>query len=289
MRNFSTYLTASLLLALAFNAQASLTSYNASGVDLVFSSVSDVTWTKDGNLLQTLGNTQGYQIRGAFANYYNQLKADFKSIAASGWGAELIPDQDILQSQFPQVLAELESQHARLAELQALFAAAGEDDFEDSDDTGVLPPDEVKALKANLKEAKGMHKAAKRDSSLGDPDSYRREAERLEAQLARHKQLEDEAKQLKAEIKTTEKSRDQLVEQARLKIGSDEARQVIVERLKTQLFDSYRLYLRADQRACIAAIENLWNKYAVTAKQIEAERDQAAAELQTFLRELGYE
>ncbi len=152
-----------------------------------------------------------------------------------------------------------------------------------------MPPDEVKALKANLKEAKGMHKAAKRDSNLGDPDSYRREAERLEAQLARHKRLEDEAKQLKAEIKTTEKSRDQLVEQARLKIGSDEARQVIVERLKSQLFDSYRLYLRADQRACIAAIENLWNKYAITAQQIEAERDQAAAELQAFLRELGYE
>ncbi|MGZ8159854.1 MAG: N-6 DNA methylase [Methylobacter sp.] len=135
-----------------------------------------------------------YQIRGAFANYYNQLKADFKSIAASGWGPELIPDEDILQSQFPQVLAELESQHSRLAELQALFAAAGEDDFEDSDDTGVLPPDDVKALKANLKEAKGMHKLAKRDSSFGDSDHFRREAERIEAQLGRHKKLEDEAK-----------------------------------------------------------------------------------------------
>lgn len=230
-----------------------------------------------------------YQIRGAFANYYNQLKADFKSIAASGWGPELIPDEDILQSQFPQVLAELESQHCRIAELQALFAAAGEEDFEDSDDTGVLPPDDVKALKANLKEAKGMMKLAKRDTSFGDSDSYRREIERIEAQLARHKQLEDEAKTLKAQIKTTEKNRDQLVEQARLNISNDQARQIIVERLGKQLFDSYRQYLRADQRACIAAIENLWRKYAITAKQIETERDQAAAELQTFLRELGYE
>ncbi|MBL1266083.1 hypothetical protein [Candidatus Methylomicrobium oryzae] len=230
-----------------------------------------------------------YQIRGAFANYYNQLKADFKSIAASGWGPELIPDEDILQSQFPQVLAKLESQHGRLAELQALFAAAGEEDFEDSDDTGVLPPDDVKALKANLKEAKGMMKLAKRDSSFGDSDHFRREAERIEAQLARHKKLEDEAKKLKAEIKTTEKSRDQLVEEARLKISNDEARLVIVERLGKLLFDSYRQYLRADQRACIAAIENLWGKYAITAKQIEAERDQAAIELQAFLRELGYE
>jgi type I restriction enzyme M protein len=47
--------------------------------------------------------------------------------------------------------------------------------------------------------------------------------------------------------------------------------------------------LRTDQRSCVAAIENLWSKYAVTAKEIEVERDQAAAELKAFLVELGYE
>ncbi len=229
-----------------------------------------------------------YQVRGAFANYYNLLKADFKSIAASGWGPELIPDQDILQSQFPEVLAELEQQHARLAELQALFAAASEEDFEDSDDTGVLPGDQVKALKAELKEARGMLKLAKRDPSLGDWQQHQHTIERIEAQLARHKALEDEAKQLKTLIKSTEKNRDELVEQARLRISRDEARQVIVERLGKVLFESYRHYLRADQRACVAAIENLWGKYAVTAKQIEAERDSATAELRKYLVELGY-
>ena len=230
-----------------------------------------------------------YQVRGAFANWYQQLAADFKSIAASGWGPELIPDEDILQSQFPQVLAELEQQHARLAELQALFAAAGEEDFEDSDDTGVLPAEQVKALKAELKEARGSMKLAKRDRSFGDWDSYRIEAERIEAQLARHKALEDEAKTLKAAIKSTAAKKDELVEQARLKIGNDEARQVIVERLGQVLFANYRSYLRADQRACVNAIEKLWSKYAVTAKQIEAERDSAAAGLKRYLVELGYE
>ncbi|WP_042302660.1 N-6 DNA methylase [Paraburkholderia kururiensis] len=230
-----------------------------------------------------------YQVRGAFANYYKLLVSDFKSIAASGWGPELIPDEDILQSQFPEVLAELEQQHARLAELQALFAEASEEDFEDSDDTGVLPADEVKALKANLKEAKGMMKLAKRDTAFGDWNSYRAEAERIERQLARHKALEDEAKALKAAIKSTDAKKDELVEQARLKISKDEARQVIVERLGKLLFESYRQYLRADQRACIAAVENLWSKYAITAKQIEAARDGAAEMLQGFLMELGYD
>ena len=230
-----------------------------------------------------------YQIRGAFANYYNLLKADFKSIAASGWGAELIPDDDILQSQFPQVLAELEQQHSRLAELQALFAAASEEDFEDNDDTGVLPAEQVKALKASLKEAKGMVKAAKKDSHFGDWQQHQREATRIEAQLARHKTLEDEARALKTSIKTTDNKKQELVERARANISRDQARQVLTERFGKLLTDTYRAYLRADQRACIAAIENLWQKYAVTAKQIEAERDAAAAQLQTFLKELGYE
>jgi type I restriction enzyme M protein len=36
-------------------------------------------------------------------------------------------------------------------------------------------------------------------------------------------------------------------------------------------------------------IENLWSKYAVTAKVIEADRDEATEQLQAFLVELGYE
>jgi len=42
---------------IAFNslsAQATLTSYNSNGVDLVYSSVSDVTWSKDANLLGSM-------------------------------------------------------------------------------------------------------------------------------------------------------------------------------------------------------------------------------------------
>jgi len=230
-----------------------------------------------------------YQVRGAFANFYQLLASDLKSIAASGWGPELIPDDDILQSQFPQVLAELEGQHARLAELQALFAAASEEDFEDTEDTGVLPADEVKALKAALKDAKGMAKTAKRDAALGDWKAFQLEADRIEAQLLRHKALEDEAKTLKAHIKTTTDKKDALVAQARLKISADEARVIIIERLGNVLFASYQHYLRADQRACVAALDNLWRKYAVTARQIEGQRDAAANALQKFLEKLGYD
>ncbi len=100
-----------------------------------------------------------FQVRGAFANYVDMLKADFKSIAASSWGPELIPDEDILQSQFPEVLEELEQTQTRLAELRALFAAANEEDFDDADDTGVMRGDEVKSKKDELKDAAAEWKA----------------------------------------------------------------------------------------------------------------------------------
>jgi len=230
----------------------------------------------------------GHQIRGAFARYVDELKADFKSIAASGWGPELIPDADILISQFPEVLAEMEAKRARLAELTALFAAADEEDYEDEDDTGVLPSDEVKEFKARLKKLKGEAKLAKRDPNFGDYKAYEKDAAAVEARLARHKALEDEVRQIKADQRATEKKQDELVTAAREKIDRDEARKVILDRLHRLLVQTYESYLRADQRACLAALENLHAKYATTATDTEQRRNAATAKLKGFLGELGY-
>jgi type I restriction enzyme M protein len=239
--------------------------------------------------LQGSSLLSGHQIRGAIAHWLDDLKADLKSVAASGWGPELIPEADILTSQFADLLADMEAKRVRLAELNALFAAAAEEDFEDDDDTGVLPKDEVKELKRNLKEARGNQRIAKKERSKGDWFAYGREIEELEKRLARHKALEDEARQLKAELRATEKKQDDLVDAARRKIEPDEARRVILERFHRLLREIYQGYLRADQRACLAALENLHDKYAVTMKDIEKRRDEAAERLQGFLRELGYE
>ncbi len=230
-----------------------------------------------------------FQVRGAFANYIDTLKADFKSIAASGWGPELIPDEEILQSQFPEILEQQAQFQARLAELQALFAAADEEDFEDTEDTGVMTSAQVKSLKEQLKEAKGQAKLCKKDPNLGNEQMHLQRATEIEAQLHRHKALEDEAKQLKAEIKGIEAQREALVQSAREKISNNEARVIITQRLQKLLMSNYQAYLKAYQRTCIAAIENLWNKYAVTAKTIEEDRGSATAQLKAFLSELGYE
>jgi type I restriction enzyme M protein len=230
-----------------------------------------------------------HQIRGALARYFELFKPELKSIAFSGWGAELIPDDEILQSQFPEVLADLEQKRLRIAELSSLFAAADEEDYEDADDSGVLPGEEVKRLKAELKELRAQAKLAKKEKRSYDLKTFDAEAAAIDNKLERYKALEDEARQLKAEIRATEKRRDDLVTAARAKISPDEAKTVILTLLRRVLFETYDAYLRADSRQLLAALENLHAKYAVTAKDILKRRDDAAAKLNTFLKELGYE
>lgn len=95
--------------------------------------------------------------RGAFAAYWDELETDLKSVSASGWKAELIPDAEILKSQFPEVLAELAQNESRRDELEALFAEAnameeGEFEPDEEAEAQVYPKDVLKELKDQIKE-----------------------------------------------------------------------------------------------------------------------------------------
>ena len=277
--------------------------------------------------LTSQGILTGHQVRGSVAGYIKALESDLQSIAASGWGAELIPEEQILQSQFPEVLVQIENDQTRIAELEGLFAAANETDEEDADlenvdtENGVLPKALVKALKDERKVLAGEVKEAKRltktehRKETGRASTLTRSAseahtaraslalrvgisstataeERIQAidqQLERHAALDAELKKLKANIREVEKQKDEMIAAARAKISEDEAKTLILERFRNLLNEQFDGYLRQYQRSFIAAVENLWQKYAVTTKQILAERDREAAQLDAFLKELGYE
>jgi len=280
------------------------------------------------NSLNTLSDTlvnQGlldlYKVRGAAANYFKRLQADLKSIAASGWNAELIPDGEILQSQFPEVLENLKQDQARISELETMFSAVddleeGEEPEEsDNDEGGVLPKATVKAYKeqkkelnAELREAKRHLKAAKQDEKRAikaelDSTEYKESIKQLDKEinalqtdmadidgkLSAHTELDKELKALKAGIREAEKKKDDLVEQARAKITQEEAKELILNRFKQELDNEYSAYIRAYLQGLTKAIEYLWDKYAVTMKEILSGRDQVASDLDSFLKELGYE
>jgi type I restriction enzyme M protein len=111
----------------------------------------------------------------------------------------------------------------------------------------------------------------------------------IDEQLSRHSALESELKKLKANIREVEKQKDEMIAAARARISEDQVRRLILERFQRLLTEQFDGYLRQYQRTFIAAMESLWQKYAVTMAQILAERDEAAAELDRFMEELGYD
>ena len=109
-----------------------------------------------------------YQIRGSFAHFSDALKSDFRSVQSSGWTAELIPDDELIANEFPEVLADLKRLESRRDELEAKFAEIADMDPEewDAEQYEVMPKaiitdfrDERKNLNAQIKELKKELKA----------------------------------------------------------------------------------------------------------------------------------
>ncbi|MBA4391008.1 MAG: type I restriction-modification system subunit M [Syntrophus sp. (in: bacteria)] len=265
-----------------------------------------------------------YQSRGALASYWSQLNTDLKSVAASGWNAELIPDDEILESQYPDVLKELKVNEARKEELQTLFTEVNEleDDVWNEEDYDVWRnkelkdhKDGIKALKGERKEAdkeyknlqtriKANEKALKKQpkfaaeiATLGiEAEKYAAEVERLdvmmeadEQRIAKHTALEEELKQCKRKIKEIKDRKQDLVDLARLSITPEEAKELILKRWQATLHQTIDGYLQAHSRQLLLVVENLHDKYTIPLHAILSEREKETELLNTFLIELGYE
>lgn len=278
------------------------------------------------NDFSALGILDLHKSRGAFAAYWDFLETDLKSIAASGWNAELIPAEDILQSQFPEVLEELANNEARRDELEALFNEVDElDEGEfDEDNYDVFPKEVLKDLKDNIKvhnadirELKKEIKALKirikanaqpqltdavtssavERSQLEQELQQKQKAQTqadtkkaiIEQQLAKHTELTNELKACKATIAEIKAKKEDLVAKAREKITPEEAKVLILKRFKEVLHNTVMDYVNRYERALITELETRFTKYQNTLVNILDRREDAANQLNNFLMELGYE
>lgn len=221
-----------------------------------------------------------FQCRGAFANWWNALKSDFKSVAASGWGAELIPDEELIASEFSEVVEAFQTNQDRIAVLEGMISeaeAADPDEF-DLDQAEILPKAVSKELKRQLTELKG-------DKSKEGKE----EVARLKALLLVDKTLRDELKDTKKENKAIDARKDELVVAARKKITADTAEELILARWNRLIQEIVADYLKQPVRTLISQLEEIYEKYHTTVQEITAKRDAAAELLHTYLEELGYE
>lgn len=265
-----------------------------------------------------------FKTRGSFAAYWNSITNDIKSVIASGWNAELIPDDEILQSQFPEVLKELKDNEARRDELQAKFDEVNEleDDVWNEDDYEVWRSKELKEHKESIKELKGERKEADKEYKLllkrlkanekalkkqpelaNEVATLTKEAEKLlaevqrldarlkteENRIAKHSEQEEELKVCKRKIKEIKDRKQALVDQARLLISPEEAKELIMQRWLRTLQQTVNDYLQAHQRQLLHSVENVWEKYTIPLHNILNERETETELLNQFLVELGYE
>ena len=134
--------------------------------------------------LSKLSVLDEYQIRGSFAHFSDSLKSDFRSVQSSGWTAELIPDDELIANEFPEVLEDLKRLESRRDELEGKFAEIADLDPEewDAEQYEVMPKaiindfkEERKYLNSQIKELKKEHKAQEKIAKI----EYKIEQKRL--------------------------------------------------------------------------------------------------------------
>jgi type I restriction enzyme M protein len=72
------------------------------------------------------------------------------------------------------------------------------------------------------------------------------------------------------------------------KLSEEEARELILKKLYDLATTELNRYLNAEKRALIQGVEKLWDKYAVSSRQLEFERAGTLKTLEGFLKSLGY-
>lgn len=71
-------------------------------------------------------------------------------------------------------------------------------------------------------------------------------------------------------------------------LTTEEAKELILQKLYDWVREQLTRYLNGAKRALIALVEKLWDKYAVSSRELEAQREETLGELNEFLVKLGY-
>jgi len=155
----------------------------------------------------------------------------------------------------------------------------------------------VDTIEAIMEEAKGNHFDLADDPIVTRliPD-YLDELEQARQDIARLEQDKkgqthvktNQLKVAKKQLKELQKQFIKRVHEAHDTLSDDECRNMVLDILNEKLSGHLEGYVTAHRQEVVTAVENWWDKYRVTLKDIEGEREEAVKTLGGFVRELGY-
>jgi type I restriction enzyme M protein len=156
----------------------------------------------------------------------------------------------------------------------------------------------IKLLKNTLKEQQGQLELKLRLKRVGDEEFKAETIELLEQVQNQLMGLNASKKEEKAKINALNKDKkaleiklsypEGLLTEIGGQLRDEEAKKLILKKLYDWVSEQLNRYLNGEKRGLVAKVENLWDKYAVSSQEMEAQREQTLGELNEFLVKLGY-
>ncbi|TCO60409.1 type I restriction-modification system subunit M [Caldanaerobacter subterraneus] len=229
--------------------------------------------------LLPIGTFDEFKIAGIFANWWEELVYDFKSIVSAGWNRNLVERERIKEKYFKEDVEEIEELESRLAELEADLSELLEE---------VEDWDEEQQGDKTASKVKEFLKDLVKDLRSKDSEAARREARKWEDLLENIAQKEKEIKKVRSEIGRKQKEIENKIDEKIESITEEEAKELLLEKFFELISNQLEKYLNAEKKELIKIFEKLWDKYKVSLQDLKAERGEEIKKLEEFLQRLGY-
>jgi type I restriction enzyme M protein len=147
--------------------------------------------------------------------------------------------------------------------------------------------DEIAETEGLVAELNGTIKAASAKGEDGDTSEDEGDNEEAvsEAEL---KALKKKLSAAKLKVKAAKKGFADRLEEAQAQVDAEQAQVLVLDILRADLLRELERRVTAHRQEVVSTVENWWDKYRVTLRDIEGERDTAKVQLDGFLKGLGY-
>jgi type I restriction enzyme M protein len=208
-----------------------------------------------------------FAVSGVIASWWGVSLPDLKALATLGY-------RGLIEAWVATVLDALEEEKAKVNPLDHKVARA------------LLPEylDQLAALEAEVAELNSTITAA---TASDDEEGAAPSEDALSS--AEIKKLKTKLTATKRRLKTEKAAFAHRLAEASEALDDSSAGQIVVDAMEQDLLAGAQERITRHRRAVITAFETWWDKYQTPLSTLEAERDDAAAKLAGFLKELGYE
>ncbi len=196
-----------------------------------------------------VGLLDRFKVAGVIATWWNENKFDFKTLIAQGFGG--------------------------------------------------LADGWVDTIEATMDENKGNHFDLSNDllvtrlipDYLNELEQARQDIVSLEQEkeLQPYTKITNQLKEARKRLKELQKKFIKRLHEARNALSDDDCRDLVLDILNEKLDGHLKSYVTTHRQEVIAAVENWWDKYRVTLRDIEGERNSAGKNLDEITVSLGYD